>query len=132
MHLRGRSMPPPYDVKSLVRVWSVLCVWYVLFYVFAVGDPTFSNSLSPHWKSENRYIARLRSRKGLEDIKDRNVEFAVMLDQSTVTLTFDELRNGNTSTMQTFDTFEVDVHVFFKKEQYYLIYINRRTSLSIP
>ena len=39
-----------------------------------------------------------------------------MLDQSTVTLTFDELRNGNSSTMQTFDTFEVDINFSFKKK----------------
>lgn len=90
-------------------------IWFSIFkgqkYPVVFGDPTFTNSLSPVRSPKIRYIARLRALEDFETLQKREVEFVVTLDQSTVTLTFDALRNKNSTTTQLFDDFEFEVSV---------------------
>ncbi|XP_062587531.1 uncharacterized protein LOC134249171 [Saccostrea cucullata] len=75
------------------------------------GDPSFSSSLSYQWPYKNRRVARLRSRKEMSTLTETILEFAVTHHQSTVTITFDGLKNLNATTTQTFDDFEFDISV---------------------
>jgi hypothetical protein len=58
--------------------------------------------MSYRWPYKNRYIARLRAIEDMDTLEKKTVEFAVSLDQSTVSITFAEL-NKNTTTSQAID-----------------------------
>ncbi|XP_061187482.1 uncharacterized protein LOC133195607 [Saccostrea echinata] len=77
------------------------------------GDPSFSSSLSYQWPYKNRRIARLRTREEIDTLVEKKIEFSVTHDQSTVAITFDDIKNTsiNTTTTQSFDDFQFDISV---------------------